>query len=223
MTATAENLIRVCTEAGIQLSRNGGKLRVAGKPGAITPELQLTLTEHKAELLTALNDDPRAVLMKLADANGINPELIQGLHDTDIASCADLPHDVLLSYLRLLRRSDMRRNRLVPAEETAMALCRSCGPVWIHPAVAAVAPLVNGWPRVLGCPWCHVRRAGGYVPRPSVQCVDCSNIVRDAVNPDGGVCNCAARRSPERPWPNANHECSAFDPSDAMSPAQQSS
>jgi len=70
------------------------------------------------------------------------------------------------AYQLALEASAQRMRGVVPACETARALCAHCGPVWVHPNVAAVAPVVNGWARLLGCPWCHVRWAGGYVPRP---------------------------------------------------------
>jgi hypothetical protein len=47
-----------------------------------------------------------------------------------------------------------------------MMHCQQCGPVWIHPDIVAALPMVNGWPRALGCPWCFVRKAGGPIPRP---------------------------------------------------------
>jgi hypothetical protein len=53
----------------------------------------------------------------------------------------------------------------VPPDETAAAICQHCGPIWLHPAVGSVAPVVDGWPRVLGCPWCHVKNRDA-LPRP---------------------------------------------------------
>jgi hypothetical protein len=72
----------------------------------------------------------------------------------------------LRAYVRALRDADLRRHGRVPPDETAQALCVACGPVWVAPGVAAVAPKVAGWCRLLGCPWCHVRRAGLAVPHP---------------------------------------------------------
>jgi hypothetical protein len=40
--------------------------------------------------------------------------------------------------------------------------------VWVAPEVAAVAPALDGWAHLLGCPWCHIRRQGLRLPRPTV-------------------------------------------------------
>jgi len=54
-----------------------------------------------------------------------------------------------------------------PAAFTAPCLCAGCGPVFLWPEIALIAPRApNGWPFVLGCPWCHNRRAGRPIPRP---------------------------------------------------------
>ncbi|MBB6246183.1 hypothetical protein [Rhodanobacter sp. A1T4] len=66
------------------------------------------------------------------------------------------------------RDTDDRHAGRVPAGDTAAMHCELCGPVWIHPSIAEVLPVVDHWPRALGCPWCFVRKAGGYIPRPSV-------------------------------------------------------
>ncbi|MDA3875656.1 MAG: hypothetical protein PF483_01050, partial [Halothiobacillus sp.] len=54
----------------------------------------------------------------------------------------------------------------VPRNETEIIKCERCGPVWAPPEVAAALPVVKGIPRALGCPWCHVRKAGKAIPRP---------------------------------------------------------
>src|SRR5450432_3846278 len=50
--------------------------------------------------------------------------------------------------------------------ETTAALCRSCGAVLVDFAVIAKAPVVEGWPMLLGCEWCKVLDRN-LVPRPS--------------------------------------------------------
>jgi len=109
----------------------------------------------------------RGHLGRLANAEGIDRQLIAGLQLFDVAACAGLPVEILRTYIRALRDSDLRRQGKVPPDETAAAMCRLCGPVWLHPAVASVAPIVDGWPRVLGCPWCHLRERT-LVPRPPI-------------------------------------------------------
>src|SRR5690606_37310362 len=131
MSASAETLIRELADTGVRLSRRGDRLHVEATPGTVTPELRLTLSERKAELLAAVPAD-------------------------------DIPDPALASAAAdiALRESGKR-----PPDETAPARCRSCGPVWIAPEIARIAPVVAGWPRVLGCPWCHVTNRNA-IPRP---------------------------------------------------------
>ncbi len=184
----------------------------------------------------------RARLLELADAEGIERAHVEALAPADLDACAGLPDDALRAYLHMLRDAALRARGRVPADETAPALCACCGPVWLAPEVAAVAPVVAGWPRVLGCPWCHLGRgtskvheesAGhrppsgfsaranretgfGDVPRPSVACAACRHFTADAINPGGGMGRCTAGRepSPSEPlhYPHAERQCGRFDP-----------
>lgn len=169
---TAAAMIRDFADAGIRLSRNGDRLHVEAKPGTITDDLRRVLTDHKDDLLAALNDDPvtdlRATLLALATSEGIDAALVANLPDADVTACAGLPKQTLLAYVRALADTAERIAGRVPRDESAVALCHGCGPVWVHPAVAAAAPKVQGMPHVLGCPWCLVRRAGRVVPRPKI-------------------------------------------------------
>jgi hypothetical protein len=102
----------------------------------------------------------------------------------------------------------------VPAGHTAPIHCARCGPVWVHPDIAAVLPVVGGWPRALGCPWCFVRKAGGTIPRPSVVCDDCQNFAPDTLNPEAGMGACNAGRSGN--YPTARHACAGHRPRDTV-------
>lgn len=139
-----------------------------------------------------------------------------GLDHGDIADMAALTDRQLSAYVRMLADADLRRRGKVPADETAPALCKGCGPVWVHPAVAAVAPMVDGWPRVLGCPWCHVKNRA-LIPRPPVACGSCAHFPRDRVNPPGGMGRCGLGRAirPGEPlhYPRAQRQCVRFEPS----------
>ncbi len=144
----------------------------------------------------------RAHLIEAATAECADPELVQRLTAADVTNCDGLP------------AATLRERGKRPADETAAALCRSCGPVWLHPAVAAVAPTIDDWPRVLGCPWCHVAN-GRAMPRPLVHCGECVHFIRDQVNPSAGMGHCAAGVDPDRPTPMKPRECATFKPGGA--------
>jgi len=136
-----------------------------------------------------------------------------GLDHGDVAELAGLSDRQLSAYVAMLADADLRRRGKVPADETATALCRGCGPVWVHPAVASAAPVVDGWPRLLGCPWCHVRHAGLHVPSPAVQCGNCQHFEHDHVNPESGMGRCRVRPDPNPlSWPYAQRKCEQWQP-----------
>ena len=110
----------------------------------------------------------RALLLALAAGAGMDVDHVHRLHDLDIAACAGLDARQLAACLSMLADTADRHAGRAPAGDTAPIHCEGCGPVWIHPDIAEVLPVVDGWPRALGCPWCFVRKAGGYIPRPSV-------------------------------------------------------
>ena len=157
------------------------------------------------------SDVLRARLLALAEVERIDAGLVRKLPNGDVAECSGLPDETLVAYLRALRDDDLREKGKRIADETAPALCVRCGPIWTAPEVASAAPVVDGWPRVLGCPWCHVanRRA---IPRPSVTCGACRHFIRDAVNPRAGWGRCSAGVDPDRPTPMATRSCATFRP-----------
>lgn len=111
-------------------------------------------------------DRMRAALLALADGLRLDRAIVQRLTTADLADCAGFPADALRAYVLALDDTATRQAGRVPLDDTAAILCQHCGPVYVHPAIAAVLPVVNGWPRALGCPWCFVRKAGGTIPRP---------------------------------------------------------
>ena len=153
----------------------------------------------------------RSKLERFANDALFNPLLVRDLHDEDVAACAGLSDDALSAYVHMLRDTDLRSRGRAPADETAWALCRHCGPVWVHPAVASAAPVVGGWPHMLGCPWCHVRNRDA-ITRPLVTCGECLHFIRDLVNPGGGMGTCGAGCDPARPlpYPNALRQCATW-------------
>jgi hypothetical protein len=221
MSAVAKDLLRQFEQAGIHLEPRGDKLHAEAKAGVLTPEMRAQLTANKPVLMHLLqttipaSDSIRTRLLSIADAECIDPSLIRRLPDADLDACERLPIETLRAYIRALRASDLRERGKVPGDETAAALCRHCGPIWLHPAVVSVAPIVDGWARVLGCPWCHVRNRRA-IPRPLVTCGECQHFERDAINPEGGMGRCMAGREPlpreSLPFPHAARQCAQFKP-----------
>jgi hypothetical protein len=109
----------------------------------------------------------RTTLLALADRLGLDPAHVRCITDADLIRWAAVPEDSLRAYLLALNDTATRQAGRIPAGDTAAIHCKGCGPVWAHPDIAAVLPVVGGWPRALGCPWCFVREAGGRIPRPS--------------------------------------------------------
>jgi len=100
----------------------------------------------------------------LAAAAQVDLHHVHRMLDPDLADYAGLSDAQLTACLHMLADTADRNAGRVPAGDTAAMHCIHCGPVYIHPDIAAVLPVVDGWPRGLGCPWCYVRRAGGAVP-----------------------------------------------------------
>jgi hypothetical protein len=108
----------------------------------------------------------RAVLLATAERLGMDGRSVYQVPANELELWAAVPADALPAYLQALDDNATRQAGKVPASDTAHIHCAHCGPVWAHPSMAAALPMVGGWPRALGCPWCHVRKAGGYIPRP---------------------------------------------------------
>ncbi|MGP1609500.1 MAG: hypothetical protein ACTS5G_02255, partial [Burkholderiales bacterium] len=147
----------------------------------------------------------RARLLSLAAAEWIDAVHVYRLHDADLAACLGLDDRQRAMFLHLLADTASRHAGRVLLDDTAALHCEQCGPVWVHPSIAAVLPVVDGWPRALGCPWCFVRKAGGYVPRPPVTCGGCRHFTPDAINPPAGMGVCGAGNGTH--WPMQRHAC----------------
>jgi hypothetical protein len=150
----------------------------------------------------------REHLLSLATAGGWGVDHVHRLHDLDVAGCVGLDERQLAAFLSMLEESAERHAGRVPAGHTAAIHCAHCGPVWIHPDIAEVLPVVDGWPRALGCPWCFARKAGGYIPRPSVVCGDCARFAPDTINPEAGMGTCGAGKGAH--YPMQRHTCGAW-------------
>lgn len=116
----------------------------------------------------AASVDIRPGLQALADRLGLDDAIVRQIPAADLPMWATVPAEALQSCLLALNDATTRRAGKVPSVDTAVIRCAHCGPVYVHPAVAAVLPVVAGWPRAIGCPWCVVRKAGGDLPPPPV-------------------------------------------------------
>ena len=162
--------------------------------------------------------DLRAHLLALAAAEWIDAGHVRRLHDADLAECLLLGLDdrQRVVYLSMLADTADRHAGRVPLDDTAAIYCQHCGPVWIHPDIAACLPVVAGWPRALGCPWCFVRKAGGYTPRPPVTCGDWQHFTPDTINPPAGMGTCASGQ--DLHYPMQRHACATFHPDKESTP-----
>lgn len=155
----------------------------------------------------------RARLLELTAAAYMDPAPVRALPESYLRDCAGLSDDAMRALLSMLADDAERRAGRVPNDDTAGILCRSCGPVYLHPSIAAVLPVVNGWPRALGCPWCHLPKVGNNmgIPRPPVTCGACKHFELDAINPAGGVGSCRMGITPRRaPYPLNEQYCGNF-------------
>lgn len=154
----------------------------------------------------------RTRLLALAAAEWIDAAHVHRMTDADLVDwiAAGLDDGQRRAFLHLLYDTASRHAGRVPLGDTAAMLCQHCGPVWIQPDIAAVLPVVDGWPRALGCPWCFVRKAGGYIPRPRVTCGGCQHFTPSAINPPAVMGTCASGHGMH--WAGERHRCASFRP-----------
>lgn len=208
---TAAALIRELADTGIRLSANGDRLHVEARRGALTEELRKVLTANKTDLIAALSgaDDTRSRLVRLAKAGNRDPALVDRIAPADLPAYAGMTDTQLIAALSMLADGADRERGIVPKGDTAAILCRSCGPVWVDPATAGVLPVVGGWPRAIGCPWCFIRARGIAFPRPHVACAECRHYKPDPLNP-AGMGRCCGDDGAT--WPRRKHRCERFRP-----------
>lgn len=166
--SAALDLIRKLHQSGVCLEARGDRLHVEAPRGSMTADLRALLVNRKMDLLQALEaTGTHARLLAAVVTEYADPDLIHRLHEADVEACEGLPDSALRAYVRALEDEAERMAGRVPRNETAAIWCARCGSVWAPPEVALALPVVKGLPRVLGCPWCHVRKSGGYIPRPT--------------------------------------------------------
>lgn len=193
-------------------------------PSHATTATTATTEKHKARAQPAVSapvsvgerERIRTALLALADGLGLDRALVHRLTSADVDACHGLPVEILRAYLLALDDTATRWAGKVPEGETAAIYCERCGPVFTHPAVAAVLPVVNGWPRALGCRWCAIRKAGGYVPRPKVTCETCMHWQPDATGKTSGMGACANGHGSH--YPMQLHVCGDYQPNNEVRP-----
>jgi hypothetical protein len=187
-------------------------------PKKQAPALRTQTTSDRVQPAEPLKTE-RTHLLALAAAEWIDAGHVQRMTDADLADwiAAGLDDGQRRAFLHLLDETASRHAGRVPETDTAAMLCQHCGPVWTQPAIAAVLPVVDGWPRALGCPWCFVRKAGGCIPRPSITCGDCQHFTPDTINPPAGMGTC--NRGHGTHYPMTAHRCASFWP-DTVSTAR---
>ena len=163
-----------------------------------------------AEAAPAGNADTRTALLALADRPGIDRAAVVRIPSADLPLWATVPAEALRTYLLAADDAATRQAGKVPLDDMAAIHCAHCGPVYVHPRIAAVLPVVNGWPHAAGCPWCSIRKAGGYIPRPRITCENCTRFQPDSVNPAAGVGTCASGHGTH--YPMQRHGCEDFQP-----------
>lgn len=153
----------------------------------------------------------RQHLTSLTNAEFLDIELIEQLGELDVAACAGLSDECLVAYVHALHDGKQLELGKPLPDDTARAMCRHCGPVFIDPSIAAVAPVVDGWPRILGGACCHVRNRK-VLPRPTVTCSACSHFNRDTVNARDGIGSCRVNADHAVPlFPQSVRKCQAFE------------
>ena len=147
--------------------------------------------------------DPAAAhLLAICRSHLLPERLAVDLPDADLAGCEELSADGLLHFLRCrLERESMQRG-IAPAGWMQASYCARCGPILIWQG----APVHD----LIGCPWCHVRRSGGKVPRPAVTCATCTHQQRHKDTSDAGMHGCA--KGHELHHAHAPHVCSDWTP-----------
>lgn len=201
--ATSATLLRVAPEVSqSRKSRRGGE---SDNP----PSLAGCVAESQESQSVPVDSAAvRARLLACVERLGGDPVMVRRLPEVDLVAYVGAPDHLLRGFVESMMDTADREAGRVPAGHTAPMHCARCGPVWAHPSMAAALPMVAGWPRALGCPWCHVRKAGGYIPRPVVSCEGCRHFVPDTVNPEAGMGACAIGKGAH--YAMQRHGCGDF-------------
>lgn len=165
-----------------------------------------TSATFSAPQADAERDALRAKLRELATREGLPLALVDGLTDADLHPDNGAPllgDAALIRWLHTLAENERMREGIPPPGWTQASYCHHCGPVKLWQG----AP-----PRVLGCPWCHVRRAGGTVlPRPAVTCATCAHQQHQTDTSEAGMQSCC-KAGHGLHFANVQHVCADWRP-----------
>ena len=169
-----------------------------------TPQLsQLSQLSQAAAFENAATDhaELRASLLAICRSHALPERLVANLPDAELEGCELLSAEGLVRWVQVLAENERMRQGIAPDGWTQASYCHHCSPVRLW----ADAPL-----HVIGCPWCHVRRAGGQVPRPAVTCANCAHQKRRSDTGDAGMQSCMAGHSTHMAY--AEHACDDWRP-----------
>ncbi len=186
---SAGTILETLRRHGVSIRREGDRLKLKPADGTVPADVVELARAHKPELLALLPDtrpriELRDRLRRLAEVEGLPRALVDRLTAADLHPDhgAHLLNDAgLRRWLHVLQEGGGMRQGIVPAGWTQACTCARCGPVLLWTGAPS---------RVLGCPWCHVRRAGGPVPRPAVTCATCTHRQRRVDTSSSGIHPC---------------------------------
>lgn len=205
---TAAAILGTLARHGVSARRDGGTLKLKAVTGTVPADMIELARAHKPELLAVLPDTAttalRTRLRELAAREGLPHALVDCLTDADLhpdGGAHLLSEAGLRRWLHVLQEEGSMRQGIVPAGWTQPCTCERCGPVLLWDGAQ---------PRVLGCPWCHVRRAGGHLPRPAVTCATCAHQQQRPNTSEAGMHGCAKGNGLHHA--NATHVCDDWRP-----------
>ncbi len=184
---TPARILETLAAAGVTVTRHGDRLRLKPASGNVPGDVVELARAHKLELLQALPDPEaldamRAHLLAICRSHLLPERLVAELPDADLIDCELLSPEGLVRWVHVLAENERMREGIAPDGWTQASYCHHCGPVRLW----AGAP-----PHVIGCPWCHVRRTGGTVPRPAITCATCTHQQQQPNTSDAGMHGCA--------------------------------
>ena len=154
---------------------------------------QAPASENHAELRTSL--------LAICRSHALPERLVANLPDAELEGCELLSPEGLARWVQVLAENERMREGIAPPGWTQASYCHHCGPVKLWQG----AP-----PQVLGCSWCHIRRAGGTVARPAVTCATCMHMRRLPQTSRAGMLSCKAGRGLH--FAHTEHLCDAWRP-----------